>query len=67
MVTGQNPKFVNTPVKAGAKKAKMPAKRYFEALTELADSVPEEELSKLPSDGSINYRHYLYGYSKVEQ
>ena len=29
-------------------------------------NVPPEERANLPRDGSINYRHYLYGHPKVE-
>ena len=30
------------------------------------ESLPEEALEDLPTDGSINYRHYLYGSPKEE-
>lgn len=33
---------------------------------ELAAQMPEAELDKIPHDGSINYKHYLHGYPKVE-
>ena len=30
------------------------------------ESLPEEVLENLPTDGSLNYRHYLYGGPKEE-
>jgi hypothetical protein len=44
---------------------KMVKRRYWEALEELSQSIPEEELDKMPLDSSINYRHYMYGHPKV--
>lgn len=32
----------------------------------LQESIPDEAYDNLPTDGSINYRHYLYGGPKVE-
>ena len=32
----------------------------------LQESIPDEAYDNLPADGSINYRHYLYGGPKVE-
>jgi hypothetical protein len=47
-------------------KKKKPALRYWEVAQQLAAQVPEEEWAKLPTDMSINYRHYLYGHPKAE-
>ncbi|MBV6492370.1 MAG: hypothetical protein LDLANPLL_00363 [Turneriella sp.] len=33
-------------------------------LRKLAEKVPASELAKLPVDGSVNYKHYLYGHPK---
>lgn len=33
---------------------------------ELHGSMPEGALDGLPADGSRNYKHYLYGFPKVE-
>lgn len=33
----------------------------FEALDRISKSIPEEALRKIPTDGAINYRKYLYG------
>ena len=30
-------------------------------IRKLQESIPEEAFDNLPTDGSINYRHYLYG------
>jgi hypothetical protein len=40
------------------------AKPIWEVFEEIMSTVPEEELKRLPTDGSINYDHYLYGYPK---
>jgi len=36
----------------------------FDKIFERAAQTPEKELNKLPRDGSINYKHYLYGNPK---
>ncbi len=36
----------------------------WEIAKEISESVPFEEWEKLPSDGSINHDHYLYGAPK---
>ena len=36
----------------------------WEVITEISAEVPEEEWAKLPSDGSVNHDHYLYGAPK---
>jgi len=36
----------------------------WEVITEISSQVPEEEWAKLPSDGSLNVDHYLYGAPK---
>ena len=36
----------------------------WEILTEMSDVIPLEEWEKLPSDGSVNHDHYLYGAPK---
>jgi hypothetical protein len=59
----------NPQPKKTAKLRKSPPKDtrpIWEVLNELAESIPQEELDKIPHDGSINYRHYLYGHPKVE-
>src|SRR5438045_7195332 len=38
----------------------------WEVLIERAQQVPEEELDKIPHDGSINHDHYLYGAPKKQ-
>ena len=32
----------------------------------IRESVPESEWENVPKDGSINYKHYLYGHPKVD-
>lgn len=34
---------------------------FLDRITELVAGIPDEELAKLPRDGSLNYRKYLYG------
>jgi hypothetical protein len=36
----------------------------WEILREISDEIPAEEWDKLPSDGSVNHDHYLYGAPK---
>lgn len=36
----------------------------WEVAREISESVPLEEWEKLPSDGSVNHDHYLYGAPK---
>lgn len=43
-----------------------PADSLLAMLEEIWESLPEEVLENLPTDGSINYRHYLYGGPKEE-
>lgn len=41
-------------------------KALLETFRKIRESVPESEWEKLPRDGSINYKHYLYGHPKVD-
>ncbi len=36
----------------------------WEIAREISESIPLEEWEKLPSDGSVNHDHYLYGAPK---
>ena len=36
-------------------------------ITEIFDEIPEEEWKKIPRDGAMNIKHYLYGASKVKE
>ena len=38
----------------------------LEMFERLRKSVPPEAWDNLPTDGAKNYKHYLYGHSKVE-
>ena len=38
---------------------------FLDWIVELANSIPEEELLDVPTDGSINHDHYLYGWRNV--
>ncbi|MEQ1605916.1 MAG: hypothetical protein ABL999_13715 [Pyrinomonadaceae bacterium] len=40
------------------------SKSFLERVTEISQQVPDEEWAKLPSDGSVNHDHYLYGAPK---
>jgi hypothetical protein len=36
----------------------------WEVIAEISSEIPMEEWEKLPSDGSVNHDHYLYGAPK---
>ena len=36
----------------------------WEIIAEISNEIPLEEWEKLPSDGSVNHDHYLYGAPK---
>ena len=36
----------------------------WEVITEISSRIPEEEWAKIPSEGTINVDHYLYGAPK---
>lgn len=36
----------------------------WEIIKEISSEIPDEEWEKLPSDGSVNHDHYLYGAPK---
>ena len=36
-------------------------------LRKIRESVPESAWENVPKDGSINYKHYLYGHPKVDE
>lgn len=43
------------------------AKPLWEIIAELdAVEIPAEDRARVPHDGSINYKHYLYGTPRVE-
>ena len=46
----------------------VPPKRkpIWEAALELAASIPEEDVKKMPRDASTNHDHYLYGTPRRE-
>ena len=50
----------------GMKDASPARKPIWEIAVELANSIPEEDVKKMPTDGSINHDHYLYGTRKRE-
>ena len=43
-----------------------PGRSIFDIIDEIIKDLPEEELRKLPRDGSINHDHYIYGLPKRE-
>ena len=42
------------------------AKPIWEIAAEIGARIPPEEKARMPHDGSINYKHYLYGSPKVD-
>ena len=39
----------------------------LELVDELHRKYPPETLEPMPTDGAMNYKHYLYGHPKVEE
>ena len=35
-------------------------------IREIHESIPDSAWDNVPTDGSINYKHYLYGHPKVD-
>ena len=50
--------------KAEEQNAGGPLASVLALVQEMEKSVPPEEWASLPTDGSINYKHYLYGHPK---
>lgn len=44
--------------------SKRDTRPIWEIAIEISESIPLEEWEKLPSDGSVNHDHYLYGAPK---
>lgn len=40
------------------------ARPIWEVIAEISSEIPDEEWETLPSDGSVNHDHYLYGARK---
>jgi hypothetical protein len=38
----------------------------WEVIVEIGEQIPDEEWAKVPTDASINYKHYLYGTPKKD-
>ncbi len=53
--------IVEKKISAAPKKDSRP---IWEVAEEIGRSIPIEEWEKLPSDGSVNHDHYLYGAPK---
>ncbi len=56
--------FIEEKISSADKKETRP---IWEVITEISNQIPEEEWAKLPSDGSLNHDHYLYGSPKKEK
>ena len=39
----------------------------FDLVDRAASKLTSEELDQVPHDGSINYKHYLYGHPKISE
>ena len=50
--------------KLSAQNRKADSRPIWEVITEISSEIPIEEWEKLPSDGSVNHDHYLYGAPK---
>jgi hypothetical protein len=60
-----------TRQQAKIKRAKQSARAFdpnarpiWEVIEQISSQVPAEEWAKVPTDGSINFRHCLYGHPK---
>ena len=51
-------------LKPSPKVNKRPALTLLEIAEKFRRSIPPEEWDRIPRDGSINYKHYLYGHPK---
>lgn len=38
----------------------------WEVVAEIGAQIPDEKWAKLPDDGAVNYKHYLYGATKQD-
>ncbi len=67
-LTSAKPQQTFAEVKQAINNAKHdPAvKPFWEIAAELSAEIPAEEKARMPHDGSINYKHYLYGAPKVD-
>lgn len=54
--------YVESRIARGAEKAG--TRPIWEIIAEISEEIPKEEWEKLPSDGSVNHDHYLYGAPK---
>ncbi len=54
-------KIVEKKVSAFQKEDTRP---IWEVIADISSEIPDEEWEKLPSDGSVNHDHYLYGAPK---
>ncbi len=43
---------------------KKDSRPIWEVIAEISSEIPDEEWAKLPTDGSVNHDHYLYGAPK---
>jgi hypothetical protein len=48
------------------KSARQPERNLWEVLDDAAANIPDQERVKMPSDGSYQHDHYLYGTQKRE-
>lgn len=58
--------LVDQMLKEGQPQTRENARPIWEIITELSAQISMEEWEKLPSDGSVNHDHYLYGAPKQE-
>lgn len=54
----------NSELSASRSKMKRPT---WEVVAKIGAQIPDEEWAKVPSDGSINYKYYLYGSPKKDR
>lgn len=52
---------------AGEKPFDETARPIWEVIAQIGESIPAKEWKKVPTDGAMNYKHYLYGHAKREK
>lgn len=57
---------VTVSIEGGPAAGETGGESLLEMFDRLRKSVPPEAWDEMPTDGAKNYKHYLYGHSKVE-
>ena len=66
VAAGTDKNHTNASASPGSSSGSRGLTAIVERVKELQESMPPEELDGFPTDGAKNFKHYLYGHSKVE-